>query len=445
MKKLILALAAVLMVLAVDAQNGKKAVRKASRALGTFNLDQTQNRKELQEAVNLIKIGVEDPESAEEAKTFLTKGEIYNAIANQYVVAQQLNQSTEGLPDVEKPAIQAAKAYQKALELADKRYERKDAYAGMQQAQGHLLNYGIFAFQNDQDFERAFQNFETALELHRTLKEEKEDSRLDKKKEYQQQLYLAGLAALNAQHLDKAKTYFQELYEADYDEAAVYESLYKITAQDTSKMEEAYKYLKEGREKYPDEVSLLFAEINHFLRLGKLNELITKLEDAIEAEPENVSLYSTLGSVYDNLYQREAQAGNEEKAQEYFDKALSYYEQSLEIDPEYVDAVYSIGALYYNKAAAMTQELNKYAEDYSKEGLKKYEEIKKQVFKQFDKALPYFKQAESLNPNDVNTLIALKEIYARKDNLEMSKVFKERFDRVQAGEELKESYFDKEE
>jgi hypothetical protein len=43
----------------------------------------------------------------------------------------------------------------------------------------------------------------------------------------------------------------------------------------------------------------------------------------------------------------------------------------------------------------------------------------------------------------LNTLIALKEIYARKDDLEKSNVFKERIDRIQAGETIDEAYFDK--
>ena len=226
-----------------------------------------------------------------------------------------------------------------------------------------------------------------------------------------------------------------------YEKAAIYEALYKVKAEED--IDAAYKYIEEGRKLFPDDVSLLFAEINHFLRINKLNELIEKLELAIAKEPDNVSLYSTMGNVYDNLYQKEAQEGNAEKSQEYFDKALSYYKQATEKDPTYSDAVYSMGALYYNKAAAMTLELNKLAEDYSKEGLKKYEKLKDQIFSEFDEALPYFQKAEALNPNDMNTLIALKEIYARKDDLEKSNVFKERLDKVQAGETIDSSYFKK--
>jgi tetratricopeptide (TPR) repeat protein len=243
--------------------------------------------------------------------------------------------------------------------------------------------------------------------------------------------------------MDAAKTYFDQLYEKKYDKPVIYESLYKITATDESKMEDAYAYLEEGRKLFPDDVSLLFAEINHFLRIGKLDVLITKLETAIEKEPDNVSLYSTLGNVYDNLYQKALKANDEAAAKENFDSAMKYYQQAVDKDADYVDAIYSIGALYYNKAAVMTQDLNKYADDYSKEGLKKYEELKKNIFEEFDNALPFFQKAEAINPSDLNTLIALKEIYARKDDLEKSNVFKERIDRIQAGETIEDAYFDK--
>ncbi|HKK79022.1 MAG TPA: hypothetical protein VJ933_05305, partial [Phaeodactylibacter sp.] len=213
MKKLILALAAVLMVFTISAQDGKKAVRKASRALGTFNLNTAENQSSLQEAIDLIETGEQDPEMAKEAKTYLTKGEIFNTIANQYVIAAQLGQSTEGLPKVEDAALKAANAYLKALELAEKRYEEKDSYAGLQQVQGHLLNAGIAIFQDEEnrDFDKAFENFQMALDVHDKLKEEKEDSRLDDEEQYQQQVYLAGLAALNSGRTDVAKDHFQEL------------------------------------------------------------------------------------------------------------------------------------------------------------------------------------------------------------------------------------------
>ena len=375
-------------------------------------------------------------------KTWQLRGEIFNEIATQTIATKQLNLDANELPSTEDPAGKAYEAYAKALELAEKKYEIKDALQGLRQAQSNLYNLGIFAYE-DKNYGLAYTNFMGVIEAHKTLKENNEVSSLDVQDDYFNQLYTAGLAALNNNEVDKAEPLFRELYENDFTKPAIYEALYKIERDRDGgeNLEEAYKYLLAGREKFPDDVSLLFAEINHFLRINKLDELIGKLKVAIEKEPENVSLYSTLGNVYDNLFQKELEEGNEEKASEYFNSALDYYNQALAKKPDFFDATYSVGALYYNKAAAKTKELNILAEDYSKEGLKKYEEKKTEVFGLFDEALPHFKKAESLNPNDINTLIALKEIFARKDQLDVSNEFKDRLDKVQAGQTLDSSYF----
>jgi hypothetical protein len=63
------------------------------------------------------------------------------------------------------------------------------------------------------------------------------------------------------------------------------------------------------------------------------------------------------------------------------------------------------------------------------------------MISEFDKALPYFKKAESINSNDQNTLIALKEIFAKKNDMKMSGEFKSRLETVQGGGKNAKSYF----
>ena len=100
------------------------------------------------------------------------------------------------------------------------------------------------------------------------------------------------------------------------------------------------------------------------------------MELAIEKEPDNVSIYTTLGSVYDQLHQKELTAGNEEQSTIYFDKAMEWYNKVLERDATNFDATYSVGALYYNKAATYVEALNDLAADLSVAGMKKYDETK---------------------------------------------------------------------
>jgi hypothetical protein len=103
--------------------------------------------------------------------------------------------------------------------------------------------------------------------------------------------------------------------------------------------------------------------------------------------------------------------------------------------------IYATGLLIYNRGAAMSQELVELGNDFSKEGQRKYEALKTKVDAEFEKALPYFQKAEMSDPNDLSTLIALKEMYARNDEYEISNEFKARIEKVQDGEKIEKSYF----
>jgi tetratricopeptide (TPR) repeat protein len=427
-----------LLTITLQAQDGKTAFANAKKAFGIYNLAPSSSRAKLVEAQQNIDLATTDSEQSKEARVWKLKGDIYNEIATQMVAARQLGLNENEIPSVQDPALEANAAYAKALELAEKLYETKDALRGLRATQFNLYNLGIFAYE-DGNYQQAYTDFMEIIAVHKLLKNNETESSLDNREDYLQQLYITGLAALNANLPSDAASLFEELYNQNYDKPAIYEALYKIKVEED--IDAAYQYLQTGRNKFPDDVSLLFAEINHFLRLNKLDELISKLEAAISKEPENVSLYSTLGNVYDNLFQKEVEAGNQERAQRHFDNAMNYYQEAINRQPNFFDAIYSMGALHFNAAAVKTKELQALEDDFSAEGLKKYDVKKAEVFAEFDKALPYFKKAESLNPNDINTLIALKEIFARKDDLQLSNEFKNRLDRVQAGGTNNTSFF----
>ncbi|MEM7550569.1 MAG: hypothetical protein AAF363_12885 [Bacteroidota bacterium] len=191
----------------------------------------------------------------------------------------------------------------------------------------------------------------------------------------------------------------------------------------------------------PNDIALIIEESGHFLTQNKVNELIGKLEMAIEKEPDNISLYIVLGNFFVRLYEKEADEGNKAKSTEYFNNALSRFNQALSKDSEYIDAIYSIGALHYNNAAFLQMELQQLEEDFSQEGLEKYEAKNDEILQKFDEALPFFQRCEKLNPNDLNTLTALREIYARKNDLIIFNEFKGRLEKVLNGGKNEFSFF----
>ncbi|SHM30811.1 hypothetical protein SAMN04488057_10119 [Cyclobacterium lianum] len=429
-------LALVFVAVSVQAQHAD--AKAAARAMTAYNLDPHASKERLKEALAAI---LPDPvgEDVGDPKFYILKGEILNTLASQIVVVKETGLgSLDELPQVEGVAVKAFNAHATAVEkhaqaINSPGYLLRDVLKGIQESQGHLYNFGIYAFET-RDYGSAYLNFSSGLAAHEILKKEGQESVLDDAIAMMDQKYTTALAALNNNMTEAARPLFEELYQANYDQAAIYESLYTIHASgEDADLQTAYQYLKTGREKYPGEVSLLFAEINHFLKLNRPDELIDKLKMAIESEPDNLTLYITLGGVYDNLYQRESAAGNSDLVGNYFDQAFSYYHQALEKDPTNFDALYSSGTLYYNRAAGLTTTLKELSRDFSAAGMEKYEKREAEVFAAFGKALPYFQSAERINPNSVETLIALKEIYARNNEPEISNALNERLENLQQG------------
>src|SRR5690606_7230290 len=218
------------------------------------------------------------------------------------------------------------------------------------------------------------------------------------------------------------KPYFEKLFMKGGAQPLVYVGLFSLTVDANG--EKAFEYLDAGKKLYPDDNEILFAEINYYIKANKLDQLVGKLKKAIEKEPGNVTVYNALGNVYDQLNQNERNNGNILKADEYFDLAFQNYEKALEKDQQNFDATYSLGALYYNKAASMVTKINELSNDFSSAGTKKYNALKTEMDGYFNQALPYFLKAEAINSNDASVLVALKEIYARQGDLEKSNEYK---------------------
>lgn len=425
----------------LNAQDYKSEFSSAKKAFIAFQLDMIGNKAKLNDAVTSISKAVTFQEANLTPEAFLKSGEIMAELADQIVTTKQLGVgSLDDLPKVDNPELIAFDHFMKAMDMAVKPADKKKTLKLIGALQNSLSNIGVYNY-DEQKYEMAFKDFSTVIAIHDMLKKAGEVSILDIEADYLNQVYISGLAAFNGGFDADAEKYFTMLADKQYDKPAIYESLYNLKAK-KSTPEEAYPILENARKQFPEDLSLLFVEINHYLKLQKMNELIERLETAIKLEPSNVSLYSVMGNVYDNLHQKIAKDnGDPVVAEGYFIKSLEYFNKAIEMDPKNVEALYSIGALYYNKAAVTSQKMNALSEDYSKEGLKKFNDLKAQVFKQFDESLPYFQRAEALNPNDTNTLIALKEIYAKKDQLDLSKEFRSRLEVVQGGGKNDKSYF----
>lgn len=419
MKKILLGLLSLFLVVGtMQAQDGKKALKKGLKALEKFSgaLDAAD---QLEDGMAMLEMAMKDPVVSEDPKSFLKVGNVYSKIADAEIKTKLIQPDFQlSLPDA---SMKAFDAYKMALKMTDDKKINKSVLKALRPLEDHLNNTGIVFFEG-KNYAKAFEYYNAAIGAYKLLKDNGAESKLDDEAVRNDHYFITAASGYYGEKMMESKPIFMELYNAESDKALVYEALFNIGQQEGDA--NAIKYLSKGRELFPDDTGLLFAEINYYLKEGKLEQLISKLETAKEKEPENNSIVVTLGNVYDQLSQKSREAGDQAKADEYFDKAFRYYEEALKNDPKNFDAAYSQGALYYNKAAGMTEAINAVAEDYSNEGTKKYNALKKEMEGYFDMALPYFLKAEAINEHDPNVLIALKEIYAKKNMMDKSEMYK---------------------
>ncbi len=428
MKKLALGLLSLFLIVgSINAQEGKKALKKGAKLLDKYGQNAVKNADVLDEGLMLVEKAFEDEDVKTEAKYYNMLGEAYNQVASAQVNAKLVDPTftiTHG-----KYANKAFDAFKMAHSKAEKDGDRKDAIKGLQALESHLNNIAIYYFQTP-DYANAFDYFNTAIEVYKVINANQAESRLDIDTIRMDHYFYTGAAGYYGEKGMEAAPVLEELVAMGTDKGLVYEALYKTFESDDK--EKAVGYLEKGREMFPDDTGLLFAEINYYLIEGKLNVLTEKLKSALEKEPDNVTIYTTLGNVFDQLNQKERTAGNLVKADEYFDSAMKYYTEALVKDPTNFDAVYSQGALYYNKAASLTSAINELANDFSAAGTKKYDALKAEMDSYFSQAMPYFLKAEGIDGSDLNTLIALKEIYARSNEMEKVGEYKAKIEALQA-------------
>ena len=423
MKRILFALVALLLVGTVTYGQGEKSLKAASKSLNKFTSD-FSNIAALDEAKRLVKEAFEDTKVSSSAKSWNTRGEIFYNVADAQAKQELLDPSF--VPSDLTAGIESVDAYLKALELAEKKGDRKKAIEGLQKAESILNNVGIGLY-NKEKYNDAYFNFAAEIKAAKKLREIGEESRLDEGTLFSEKLFFAGITGFYGEEYQNSQDLLKEAEANGYSDNAMYQLLYESYAK-LGKAEDGLSYLQKGRELFPDDAGLLFSEINYYLSKGELDAMIEKLKIALEKEPTNVSVMLTLGQVYDQLHVKANEAGDKEKGDENFSSALDYYIMAAETDTENFDINYSLGALYYNKAASFTPALNAAAEDFTVEGNKRYDKIQAEMAGYFDKALPYFLKADELNDKDRNTLIALKEIYVRKDMFDKSNEYKDRLE-----------------
>ncbi len=314
-------------------------------------------------------------------KTWEVRGAIFQAIA------QSKDQKVKSLSS--DPLTEALNSYKKALELDTKGRNKNSVKIQLTLLTNDLTNQAVKAFQ-DEDYKLALKSFEQILDIQEIdiVKADNPDA-IDTVI-----IFNTGLAAFNAQDYDKAIKYYAEAAKHGYSGARSYSLLAQAyqAKQDTTG---ALNALKEGFEKYPEDNLILESMIQIYMDLDKSGEAMKYLEMAIQRDPTVARYLFAQGALYEKL-------NNEEKA-------IETYSKAIDVDSDFFDAYYNLGALYYNKGVKQMEA----AKEVPANENARYEAELAKADIWFEKALPYMERCHEIKPDDKMTLESLKNLYYR--------------------------------
>lgn len=348
------------------------------------------NKGKLDKAKTSIDKCIANDATMNDAKTWFYRGNVYLAI--------KLSEDSN-YRKLDPNALQIAyDAYKKALVLDTKKEFAEDINQRLMIVGEQFYNKGVESFQAKQ-YDQAIKNFENTVKINQDL------GKTDTLAMYN----VAFVAEMNGDS-PKAKQYYQDLLKANYKQPLVYASLSNIykNEKDTTM---ALEIIKRGRTLYPDDFNLLITETNIYLGKNDITKAQKNLNQAIAKDPNNPTIHFAVGTTYDQMGR--------------IDEAEKAYLRAIELKPDMFDAIYNLGALYFNQGVKIFEEADKITDMalYAKEK-EKYEAAWK-------KALPQLEKALELQPNDVNTLYSLKQLYARLNQPAKAKEMSERMEKLE--------------
>jgi len=166
------------------------------------------------------------------------------------------------------------------------------------------------------------------------------------------------------------------------------------------KKDELLSAINFARNEIPSSIDFMYEEVDFYLEKGDNEGLISSLDNAIKVDPNNPILYFVLGQTSQDL-------GKLDIAEESYLKAIN-------IDSDYFNAYNNLASIYVNQTVSMTEEMNSLGMSSSDQ--KKYEQIVKKRTSLYAKAVPYLENCIRIEPNNLDALRVLKEVYYALDD-----------------------------
>ncbi len=379
-----------------------KYIVSALTALKANNLDEAKT--EIDKAFT--------PETKDKAKAYFVKAEVYISL-------QQQSKNSGGTYYQD-----AARALFKLIELkAD--YEKATVDQILLYCGFAYFNDGVKSY-NDHKFAESIDIMKYVLKVRDISGGEKKFEKLPQGKQFDTVCANVTLSMANSAYTllkyDEAAPLLAAAKNNPITRsAAVYECL--IDAYNHLKnSKESFAVVEEARNAYPDDLIIRNQELNYYLATGKHEELAKKLEAAVTKEPNNSEILSNLAFAY--LSMASAKDGRKtSNTSELLAKAEESFKNALKLSPESGSSNYNFGALYFNQAIDLNEQMNTIAASANADQ-KKYDDLKAKRDAFFAKSMPYLEKSYtvfSANENNLKgedqanykgTVAALGKVYA---------------------------------
>jgi tetratricopeptide (TPR) repeat protein len=218
------------------------------------------------------------------------------------------------------------------------------------------------------------------------------------------QLTNAIICAQKEKDNEKVKYYDQKAIDEKISAPFNYSSMYdaKLGLKDTAG---AVQTLKSGLIAFPNSKELRDRETERLLSIGKYDEAIAGLDQAIADNPKNANLYRARGDAFFSVANPKKTA-KPKNYDELMGKAEESYKKATELDPKNADVWGNLGVVYNNWS--VEQSLR--CDDLIKQATK-LKECEAKTKEMYDKAIPAFEKAIDLNPNDRASMKILEKLY----------------------------------
>jgi len=347
------------------------------------------NNKDLVKAKEAIDKAITYPEAETDAKVWYYRGGIYLDI--------QISPTKALLaPDAIKVAYEA---YTKANALDTKGEFKIDITLRLTAIAGEFFNEGISFFQQN-DYDKAMPFFDKAVSIS------KENKTIDTLANYGLALCLEKKSAIDKVFIDQAIEKYQYLADLRMKEVSVYTSLANLY-KEKGNLDKGSEIIAIGKTLFPGSSDLVITEANMYISTNNHAKAINSLMVAKEKEPTNISVLYAIGVTYD-LLKNDTKLSDADRAK-YFDATVVAYKEAIAVDPNYFDAIFNLGAIYFNKGGDIINEANKLPISETV----KYDKMIAEGNNFLNLALPYLEKCETLQAEDKSTLASLKEIYTR--------------------------------